>query len=67
MLDGEAEILVACPVDGDLVKLLQCCDEIVDVFASCVLDSEVINNQREGDGTRYVTKQARGVRTCNKT
>ena len=46
-VNGEANVEVACPVNGDLVFELEDGDEMLSVFASFVFDAEVIDDQTE--------------------
>ena len=44
VIDGEAEILVALPVDGELIELRQGGDEILHIVLVRVLDPEIVHD-----------------------
>ena len=57
--DGETEVVCTRPVDLEVVLELKVRDEVVDAWASCELDTKVINNESERNAVSSMGKETR--------
>ena len=62
-VNGEANVEVARPVNGDLVFELEDSDKMLSMFASFIFDAEVIDDQTECNGAGRMREEAGGVGT----
>ena len=58
--DGECRIKSPIQIDCDFVQSLKCLDEMLCIFISNTLDSKVINNEGEGNGSGFVGPESCG-------
>ena len=58
-IQGEADVFATSPIFGDLVRLFEYTDQMVDVFFPYIFDSEVVNSKCEGNVVGVMFPQTR--------
>ena len=54
--DGEAEVMLAGPIDFDLVELTQRANEVVCIGFGAVFDAKIIDDESECDGVSFLAE-----------